>query len=84
MTKTYSLDDKLSFKQGDTVRVSFVRFGIKTSSIIPGKIVGKSVVGDRDVWIVDFGQPLNTIDTVYPYPFSCMTTPTNFIINENV
>jgi hypothetical protein len=77
---SYSIDDKLELKQGDPVRINFR----EKSPVIPGKIVGKNIIGNREFWIVDVGQPLKSIDPNLDYPFNCVTIPTCFILNENI
>jgi hypothetical protein len=66
------------------VRFSFLQSEFEKGTVLNGKIVGKSIFGILDFWIVELIAPLNVIYPSIDYPYFCVTIPHTLIVNENL
>lgn len=73
----YTLENKPDFKDGEIVKVDCSMWGMGSTEIKIGKIVGKSTTHIIDIWLVEFDGCLSE-----SYPFRTAAIQHTFIIDE--
>lgn len=81
--KTYTLEKKPQFANGQWVTVDFAHLGLElddTNRYVRGQVKGIVMVNVIDFWIVDFEDALQFVAETYP--FQCLSVPHVAIVDE--
>lgn len=79
MTNRYTLENKPNFYDGEIVEVDMSCFGIQIdegSDILTGRVVGKSITGIVDQWLIEFAREFRL------YPYKVVSVPHTFILQK--
>ncbi len=75
--KKYTLENKPSFTNWQLVKIDMTCISSNFNAIKQGKVVGKSLNGIIDMWLIEFNEIISE-----EYQYSTAAIPHTFIIEE--